>query len=229
MFALNRRAGITTAIAALALSLMVPASANAAAKTPGLSPELVSSLQATWSVNGVPADTQKALVSTLERGVPLDAMKGGEPVATDVSTIGNTQKQVQRYPDGSINVVSLPVNSPSATGQIGTDAIDHCRVQGFRRDNCTVSGWFTGVQLGFNATYVLGTNTGRILSYANPSVNCSPGLNCTSPTFTVTRAHQDGDLPADVGLYTNYSFIGIGGAGTTYLHLIVRDRDAHTN
>ncbi|MFT2707523.1 hypothetical protein [Clavibacter zhangzhiyongii] len=229
MFALNKRAGITAAIAALAFSLMVPTAANAAATTTGLAPELVSSLQATWSANGVSADTQKTLVSTLERGVPLDAMKGGEPVATDVSTDGNTQTQVQRYPDGSINIVSLPVNTPPATDQFSTDAIDHCRVQGFRRDNCTVSGWFTGVQLAFNATYVLGTGTGRILSYANPSVTCSIGLNCTSPTFTVTRAHQDGDLAADVGLYTNYSFVDIGGSGTTYLHLLVRDRDAHTN
>ncbi|MDO4138091.1 hypothetical protein [Clavibacter michiganensis] len=207
----------------------MPTAATAAEVKTGLAPEVVASLQATWAENGVGTETQKALISKLDSGQLLDAMTGGTPVKTDISTMGTTEKQVQRFADGSINIVKIEGAVAPPKGQVSTQGVGGCTASGFRRDNCSIDGWFTGVRLGFNATFVYGTGTGRILAYSNPVVTCINGITCSDPVFSMVRKQQSGSLRADLGMYTLYSFIGVGGTNTTYLHLYVKDHSAYTN
>lgn len=222
----------TTVLASMALILSsaLPANATPSAES-ALDPDLVTEVTSVWTTYGVSAEDQEDLLSKMSNGEPLDSMTGEAAIAIDQIENDAELIEVQRFTDGSINVLTFetPAEPETESGEVSTKSVTNCSASGSRRNDCSVYGWFTAVQLGFLATYVLTTGSSKILSYSQPIVQCFSGINCQAPFFSVTRLNQSGSLAAQVSLGVSWNYIVVGGGSTTYLHLYVRDQSAWTN
>lgn len=230
-------------IATLATAIVTLGAVPAAASEEPLPPELTANLTDVWTENGVPAATQSKLLVTLSSGEPVDAMlEAEEPVSVDSSLRDGAETTVSRYGDGSINVVSIEVPtkanngdvSESAGGMEAPYAVEGCNTSGRNWTGCSVNGWFTGVVLAFFADIQVGRAgnpatriPAEITRYHSPTVNCLPGVSCTTPTFELIRRTQSGSSPAQVNIVTTWtSFVG---SGTTRLALYAKNGSAYTN
>ncbi|WP_165068166.1 hypothetical protein [Marisediminicola senii] len=226
VFALSLSLGVSGNASAYSDSIQQSAPADASSSL--LPQELVAELSETWTQHEVSASNQVALLEKLEAGVPLDAQTGIDPVSVNLVEGSDGPIEVRRFADGSVNVLSL--QSPAvSSGEGSPRSVTGCTQSGLRYNNCLVAGWFTGVQLSFRATYVLGTSAAQIISYDTEQVQCSAGLECTTPEFTSVRLQQSGSTPATVVLSTQYTLVVIGGTGTTNLVLTVQDQSAASN
>lgn len=238
--------GIKTRLSALTVAFGLASAAlgavPATASEEALSPELTAELTSVWTEHGLSAATQAQLIDTLAAGEPLDAMVDSEdPISVDSSIREGAEVTVMRYADGSINVLSIEVpvesvdtaQSESAEGEIRPYAVEGCSKSGMNWTGCSVNGWFTGVVLSFFADI----NVGRagspathipasITRYYSPTVNCLPGVSCSTPTFELIRKTQSGSSAAQVNIVTTWQ---AGGTGTTRLALYAKDGTAYTN
>jgi hypothetical protein len=223
----------STAAGAVALLFTAAlASPAAATETQALPGEFVEELTSVWTDNGVDASVQADLLEKMQGGFPLDSMTAEHPVSSDSSTRDGFATTVNTYGDGSINVLSVELPKATEPGP-SARAIIGCSGGGTSNTytNCSVSGWFTGVQLSFFAGYTLSAaGNARINSYTTPTLAaCAAGLTCTPATFEVIRTQQSGSSAAQVNVVSNWAYLVIGGGGTTRLALYVKNLSATTN
>lgn len=207
--------------------VLLPNFAFAPASQLEIDPSLESHLRMVWSNNGVDETTQDALIIKLENGEMLDAMENSEAYA--VEEIG--ARVIHRYPDGSINIIRFGDTSLGSIDVLAPQAIGDCNRKGSSGGtNCLISGWFSGVQLGFRASYNTPLHgAANIYGYHTPTVQCFPGLSCSSPSWNIVRTSQSGQLPAQVGISTTWTFLGAGGSSTTHLRLFAYNTSAWTD
>jgi hypothetical protein len=223
----------STAAGAVALLLTAAlASPAMATQTPALPAAFVDELTSVWTDHGVDASVQAELLEKLQGGTPLDSMTADHPISSDSSTSDGFATTVNTYGDGSINVVSVELPKETAADP-NARVIIGCSGGGTSNTytNCSVSGWFTGVQLSFFAGYTLSSaGNARINSYTTATLQaCAVGLSCTPASFELIRTQQSGSAAAQVNVVTNWSFLEIGGGGTTRLALYVKNLSATTN
>jgi hypothetical protein len=203
-----------------------------AAESQLLPAEFVDEVSEVWTQYGVDEAVQDSLLLKLENGVLLDSMSESLPVNTSTIDNGDSFADVITYADGSINVLTLQ----KATTEVADPeerAIIGCGGGGTSNTytNCSVSGWFTGVQLSFFASYYLNAGgNAAITAHSSPTVAaCAGGLTCTPASFEVIRLTQSGSSAAQVNVVTSWAFVTIGGGGTTRLSLFVKNLSATTN
>jgi len=186
---------------------------------------------------GVSAEQQQSLFDKLDRGeLPDSLSEANDSVRQKVVDLGTTSEVVDYFSDGSVRAVKT--EKPVAkTGDMSTPAVEGCTATNLSGGqvqyvNCTVSGWFTGVQLAFGATFTTPGTTGIFLAnidnYFSPNVQCTPPLTCTAPEFEVLNLQQTATSPAHLGLRTVASS-ELTGTTTTYLYLYVQNNEYYTN
>lgn len=193
---------------------------------------MVAEVTSVWSAHGVSPAIQNALLDKLAAGEALDANLGVAPVSTSSTSGAEEVVQVNTFADGSISVITTEVPTPApAPGQAGTMSLQGCSVSGLTFSNCTSSGWYTGVQLAYLVSYQLNPgNYAYFISYSSPSVQCSVGLSCGSPYFSMVKQYQDGSSSsAAMNLSTTWTVTGIGGTGTTFHWTYLRAATAWTS
>lgn len=139
----TRRGAALTAAAALTVGLLTATPASA--KVDYLSPQAEVEITAFLAENGVPDDVRKRLIARADAGHPWDNHSGNDPVSTEVTSDGVTQRTVYRYKDGSVSVeeVSLP-QAAVPEGQVSVFSVSQCRLVSGNNyyatyDNCFVS------------------------------------------------------------------------------------------
>lgn len=216
------------ATVAAATGIALFAGTAPAYSAPSSSPsEFENHLRSVWTAHDVPSDTQSDLIASLESGQALEAqMQTEEPVTVDESRQDGVLEQVQRYSDGSINVVKLdleattaPTANESGEGVLLPMAIRGCTtswspsVTTYR--NCTAEGWFTGVHLSGLVNVDSYIPSTKIVKTWAPTINCT-GVTCTPPTWTRHRTTGTNSAPAKAELTTYWTYAGVA-SGTTRL------------
>jgi hypothetical protein len=221
-------------IIGIVLSTLLTGSTTVAlvAAAPSLPDPFRSELRTVWTANGVSTTAQERLLSKLEKKQPLDATRAESvPIWIVKSDAEGAHTAVATYSDGSIAVIS---NRPTITTEMtATSAmsrsVTNCTDGGTsnRFSNCTVFGWFTGVNLSFIADYYASPNgVSAITGYRSGTVACSFPLSCLTPAFALVRKTQSGPNPATLTLTTTWSGLG---SGTTRLALFVLGASAYSN
>jgi len=224
----------TTAAVVLAAGVAGPASAapSAQPKAIDLSAEAEAQLTDIWTQYGVASDVQQRLIEKFEAGYGLDSMSSAEPVSSTTTTSGLSIDTVNTYADGSISAFSVERPATVAKGGASTNAVGGCSGGGTGNiyTNCSVTGTFGGVSLGFYAGYTLSSSgNARINTWGSGTSSSIPGINVTAPAFEVIRQVQSGTTAAQVNLTTQWSYVSVGGGGTTRLEFRVKGLQAYTN
>lgn len=225
---------VSTTAAVVFAGVAGPASAapSAEPKAIDLSAESVAQLTDTWTQYGVATEVQQRLIEKFEAGGGLDSMSSASPVSSKTTKTDLSIDTVNTFADGSISAFSVERPAKVAKGGVSTNAVGGCSGGGTGNiyTGCSVTGTFGVVSLGFYAGYTLSsTGNARINSWTSGTSASLPGVVVSAPAFEVIRQVQSGSTAAQVNLTTNWSYVTVGGGGTTRLEFRVKGLQAYTN
>lgn len=210
-------------------SFAAPATAH---EGPELPTEFVAHVTSVWTEHGVSPATQGALLEKLAAGEVLDANLGAAPISSTSHTGDDYITKVNTFADGSISVITTERPTAATTpGGVSPMGIAGCYVSGLTFTDCTTSGWYTGVSLGHLVSYRLHQgNYAYFISWGSAFRQCAPGLSCSDPVINMVKQYQAGSSDsAWMNVSVSYSYVGIGGGGTTFHNTYLKGTQAWTS
>jgi hypothetical protein len=186
--------------------------------------------------NGVPADTQVALLDKLEAGGTWDSMAGKAPVSITTSSDGSEKRTISTYADGSIVVDTMQLPTPAATPTPGTITpmdVKNCRStaggSGYVNFyDCQASSSTGLMVMGFNISYsIVNGGYDKITNVNSPYREASPGT-ATAPVLGIKKATENASGSAWASIVSTYTGPTGSPSGTYEMRALVGNNTAWT-
>lgn len=166
-------------------------------------------VRAFFAEYGVDADTQNALIASMESGDVIDALKAGEePLSSTTQIRDGFEETVLTYADGSVGVTALEIPQPAPTTDVSTRAISGCTVNSgpgwASSSNCKVSHSAAYASLSFYANYQQTASGGSISNLRDEAISASFG-SVSNKSLKLIRAKSTSSQPAVATLHGHWS------------------------
>ena len=223
---MRKRHAVLALILGASLVALPTASASAADEKADNSRSIVNELREFMTEYGVDKPTQGKLIAEyLSGGTWESASSANVPVATDSYVELGYHFTINRYSDGSVNVLRVELPVEQIDGQITTQAISGCSVvnsgTSSARNGCKVDFWYGLVAMSFRASFTyLTPGYDRIDEVYGASWSIGGACSTTQNYFGIQKKYENVNGPARARLEVQAQMCG-GYTTTFFLQLTV--------
>lgn len=228
---MRRQSPITALVASFALALLTSAPASAATLPIDAEPPIAVELRAFLTDHGVDSGTQEDLIEEYLAGEIWDSASSDSiPTSTEMYMEGSYHYTVNRYPDGSVNVlrVEQPIErtTGSEDGVVTPRAISGCSVvnsgTSSHRNGCKVDFWWGAVAMSFYASFTYVTpGYDRIKEVWGAGWSIGGACGTNQNYFGIQKMYENSSGPARARLEVQAQMCGIPYSTTFFLQLTV--------